>query len=343
MSYLGESAAQDARSRMFRSSPGWWWSSLCVVLLLLLCTGVKAQDFPNRPIRLIAPFSPGGGSDAVARILAARMSVLLGKQVIVDNRGGAAGVIGTDAVARAAPDGYTLGFIVSVHAINAATREQLPYHPIKSFAPVALFASAPLVMAVSPSFPAKTVQEFIAAARAKPGKIEYASTGPSSVPHLAAELFKLHAKVDVLHVPYKGVNGVLNDVMAGVVPMTFQGAATIMPIAKNGSLRALAVTSDKRLPAWPDLPTMREAGVPGYEIGVWYGVVAPSGTPADVVAKLNDTIQRVQRDEVALKMVADISASMTNPTTPDQFRDFLVKEGERYKDLVQKMGGIKLN
>lgn len=318
-----------------------WVRCCCAALVLFFSVGLHAQEYPSRAVRLVAPFSAGGGADALARILAKRLSDILGQPVYVENRGGASGVIGTDLVAKAAPDGYTLGFVMSAHVINAATRKKLPYDPVQSFTPVSLFASAPLILAVTPSFPADSVQALLAAARSKPGQIDYASTGPASVPHLAGEMLKRYAKVDLRHISYKGVSGALTDVMAGIVPVTFQGAATVLPLVKSGKLRALAVTSAKRLPSLPDLPTLQEAGVDGYDMTVWYGVLAPNGTPPDIVAKLNAAVQRVQRDESLVKALAELSATVVL-TTPAQFRQFLVIETERYSQLVRSMGGVNL-
>jgi tripartite-type tricarboxylate transporter receptor subunit TctC len=254
---------------------------LCQLLLALaLPLAAAAQSgFPNRPVTLVVPFPPGGGTDTGARIVAEQLSKRWGQTVIVENKGGAAGQIGADLVAKARPDGYTLLMgNIGTQAINPALYPKLPYDPDKAFAPVSLVAELPLAMMVNPAVPAKTAVEFIALAQAKPGQLSYSSSGAGGAPHLAAELFKDQAKVFVLHVPYRGGGPAISDLLAGHVQLSFMTVLEASGHIKSGKLRALAVTSDKRVSALPEVPTLAEAGLPGFNSISWIGVLAPAGT-----------------------------------------------------------------
>ena len=309
---------------------------------LALAPLAGAQDYPARSIRMVAPFSAGGGADALARLLARSMTETFGQQVLVDNRGGGSGIIGTELVAKAAPDGRTIGFIMAAHAINAATRDKLPYHSVRDFATVSLFATVPFILVAHPGFAPKSVSELIELARSRPGKIDYASTGPGSVPHLAGEMLKAYAKVDLNHVSYKGVAGAVADVAGGSVQITFQGPLGVMPLVASGKLKALAVTSAKRAPQWPELPTVQESGVPNYELINWYGVIAPRATPQPIVIRLNDAIQRASRDKDVLKGLATSAASAA-PGKAEEFRAFIARDIERYAELAKRIGGIRID
>ncbi|HSQ05767.1 MAG TPA: tripartite tricarboxylate transporter substrate binding protein [Burkholderiales bacterium] len=299
------------------------------------------QDFPNRPIRMIAPFTPGAGADVLARMLARKLTEVFHRQIVVDNRGGAAGIIGSDIVARAAPDGYTILFVTGSHASNAAIGRRLPYDTVKDFAPVSLFVSVPSILVVHPSFPARSVPELIALARSKPGQIDYASGTLGTAAHFAAEMFKAYAKVDLNHISYRGPAEAMIDVLAGKVPIIFLGPASVLSHVKAGRLRALAITSAKRSPAWPDLPTMQEGGVPNYDFKAWYGVLGPRSTPTRIVARLSQAVHEAVQDP-ALTQPLTADGFEVYGGTPEQFRQFLLREIAMYTDLVHAIGGIRL-
>src|SRR4051812_48707441 len=273
-----------------------WWRGACVAVIAAMgfTSGLaQAQGYPTHSIRLIVPFPPGGATDILARAVAQRWTETLGQAVVVDNRPGAGGNIGSDLVAKAAPDGYTLLMgTVGTHAVNPSLYSQMPYDHIKDFAPVILVAAVPNVMEVNPSVPAKTVAEFIAYAKANPGKINFASSGSGTSIHLAGELFKVMTGVQMTHVPYKGSAPALSDLMGGQVQVMFDNLPPSLPQIKAGKLRALAVTSAQRAPALPDVPTVAEAGLPGYEASSWFGVLAPAGTPPAVIARLNGEVAK---------------------------------------------------
>ena len=252
----------------------------------------RAADYPDRPVRLIIPFPPGGSNDVVGRLVANQLSEKLGHKVFVDNRGGAGGVLGTEAAATAAPDGYTLLVVSIAHAVNPALYK-LKYDPIKSFTPISIMATGPNVLAVNPTLPVKNVKELVALAKEKPGSIDYASAGVGSFQHLGGELFKLVAGVNLQHVPYKGGGPAMQDVIAGHVKVMFSSLVQTTPFIQSGQLRALGVGGAKRNPVLPDVPTIQEAGVPGYVADNWWGIVAPAGTPQPIVDKLYKDIQDV--------------------------------------------------
>src|SRR5215813_2335811 len=260
--------------------------------LLALTTTVAAQDYPAKPVRLIVPFPPGAINDTVGRMIATPLSERLGKQVIVENRSGAGGVIGTEIAANAPKDGYTLLIVSLVNAVNPWLYK-LTYDPINSFAPIAIFASAPNVLLVHPDVPAKSVTEFVALAKQKPGELQYASGGVGSFQHLGGELFRLTAGVDMLHVPFKGGGPALIDVLGGHTRVVFATTITGLPHIRSGRLRALGVGSRQRSPVLPDVPTIAEAGVPGYEAVNWIGMVAPAGTPPAILERLHKEIAAI--------------------------------------------------
>jgi tripartite-type tricarboxylate transporter receptor subunit TctC len=273
---------------------------------LLLWLGATAAvaagdtDYPVKPIRLIVPFAAGGGNDAVARTIAQRLSTSLGKQVVVDNRAGAGGIVGAELAAKAPPDGYTL-FLggVGSHAINPSVHRDLPYDPVKDFAPISLVASAPLVLVVHPSVAAASVAEFVAISKARPNSINYASNGNGSSSHLAAVMFESMTGVHMTHVPYKGLSPALVDLLSGEVQAMFSSVVAILPQVKAGRLRAVAVTGKRRLKLLPDVPTVAEAGVDGYEAASWYGILAPAGTPAEIIRKLNgEIVKAIQQPDM---------------------------------------------
>jgi tripartite-type tricarboxylate transporter receptor subunit TctC len=302
----------------------------------LIPAAVLGQAYPSKPIRLIVPFAAGGGNDNVARLVGKRLSDSLGQQLVIDNRPGAGGVLGAELAAKAAPDGYTL-FLggVASHAVNPNLNDRLPYDPIRDFAPVVLLASAPLVLVVHPSVPADSVKAFVALARSKPGQLNYASNGNGSSSHLAAVMFDSMTGVDMVHVPYKGLSPALADLLSGRVQVMFSSVVAILPHIKAEKLRGLAVTGSRRLPSMPNLPTIAESGLPGYEASSWYGVLAPAGTPREIVARLNSELVKVlDQPEVRGSLLAEGAEPIGG--TPEQFAAHIRSEKERLGKLIRE-------
>jgi len=315
---------------------------LCRVALLGCILGgaasaALAQAYPNKPIKLIVPFAPGGFTDVVARILGQKLSVSLGQPFVIENKAGAGSTIGPDFVAKAAPDGYTLVMVSTTHVISPAIYPKLPYDPIKSFTPVGKLVDSAYVLLVNPKVPANNVAEFIALAKASPDKIHYASSGNGSSQHLMGGMFAAMAGVKMKHVPYKGSGGAANDLVAGVVESSFAGVPNAMAQVPAGRLKALAVTTSKRIPQLPDVPTMQEAGVPGYNASVWLGLLAPAGTPKEVVMKLNAEIAKVlsaadtKKELYAAGVEADISS-------PEALNTLMVQELDRWGKVIKDAG-----
>jgi tripartite-type tricarboxylate transporter receptor subunit TctC len=307
-------------------------------LVLALTTAVAAQDYPIKPVRIIIPFPPGGVNDTVGRMMATQLSERLGKQFVVDNRSGAAGIVGSELAANAAKDGYTLLVVSLVNAVNPWLYK-LPYDPVRSFTPIAFFATAPNVLVVNPELPVASVKDLIALAKEKPGAVPYASAGVGSFMHLGGELFRLTAGVDFLHVPFKGGGPAIIDLIAGHTKVGFATTITTSPHIRTGKLRALGVGSARRSPMLPDLPTIAEAGVPGYECANWIGIVAPAGTPATIVEKLHREIMAIQDlPEVQQRLAAQGAESVRMSTA--EFGDFMLAEMSKWERVV-KDGGIK--
>jgi len=306
---------------------------------VLQCTAVaQAQPtYPQKPIRLIAPFAPGGGTDILARLFGQKMSETLGQPVIVDNRGGAGGTIGTDIAAKAPPDGYTLILVSGSHAINPGLYRKLPYDSVNDFAPITQIATSPGILVVNPSLPVKSVKDLIALARAKPGQINYASAGSGTPPHLAGELFKVMAKIDMVHVPYKGNAPAFTDVIGGQVSLIFPTMPSAMPFIKSGRLRPIAVTSAKRSSAAPDIPTIAESGLPGYEAISWYGILAPARTPPQIVARLHEVLVSAIR---APDMQDKLAGQGLDPVggTPQHFAAVIKSEIAKWAKVVTASG-----
>ena len=281
----------------------------------IAATAVSAQDFPSRPITIIVPQPPGGGTDIISRIVAQQLSVQLGKPVVVENKPGAGTVVGTDAAAKAAPDGYTLlAGLTANMAVNPSLFKKLPYDPIRDFTPVGMMAEFPFVLVVSKNFPAKSVKELLAMAKAKPGEINFASAGNGTGQHLSAELFKLMAGVDMTHVPYRGAAPAYSDVISGRTPVFFDNLASALGQIRGGAVRALGVTGKERSPLLPDVPTIAEAGVPGYQNYVWFGLWAPKKTPQPVVEKLYAEIRKaVATPSVKDRIMKDAGVPMDTP------------------------------
>ena len=266
---------------------------------------VYSQPYPSKPVRLIVTYPAGGGADTMARLVAPRLGDALGQPILIENRGGASGTIAADLVAKSAPDGHTLMLDATNHAVNPSLLAKLPFDPDKAFAPVTLLALFPNVVLVHPANPVSSIRELIAKIKAEPGKIAFASSGNGSAQHLAAELFRQRAGLDMVHVPYKGGGPALIDVMGGQVPLYFGNMASALPHVKNGKLKALAITGSKRSPAAPDLPTVAESGMPGYQVYEWNAIFAPAGTPPGIVNRLQSEIAKVVRiPEVRDRMLA---------------------------------------
>ena len=319
-------------------------SALALMLLVnfSLAQPSGAAGFPSKPVRLVVPFPPGSSTDIVSRLLAQRMSEAWGHQVIVDNRPGAGGAIGVEQVAKAAPDGYTLvvGHI-GTHGVNPSLFSKLPYDPINDFAPITQTVSLPLILAIHPSVPAKNVKELTALAKAKQGQLNYASGGNGSAAHLAVEYYKLLAKIDLVHVPYKGTGPALTDLMAGNVSLTITGMPPLMPHIKSGKLRALAVTTAQRVEQLPQLPTFAESGYPEYEINSWQAFFAPAGTPSDIVMKINGEIGRILKLPDMRDRLAGLGAVSVG-STPEQSRALVKSEIAKWARVV-KAAGIRVD
>ena len=303
--------------------------------LALLCAHAFAADYPARPIHLIVPFAPGGGNDTVARLVGHKLEGELGQPVVIDNRPGAGGVVGAEAAARAAADGYTL-FLggVGSHAINPNLHTNLTYDPIRDFQPISLIASAPLVLVVHPSVPAHSVSELIALAKAQPGRLNYASNGNGSSSHLAAAMFATMTGTEMVHVPYKGLSPALTDLLSGQVQLMFSSVVAILPHVKAGKLRALAVSSRQRMALLPDLPTIAESGAPGYQSSSWYGILAPAGTPPDVVARLNAALVKIVAQPDVKQALAQEGAEPVGDS-PQAFGAFIQAEKQRLGDVIR--------
>lgn len=309
---------------------------------LLLCAAAPAATaaapalYPSRPVTIVVPFPPGAATDFSARVAANRMSELLGQQVIVQNRDGASGVIGTDYVAKSAPDGYTTLWGSSALTISAST-SKLPYDPRRDFIPVGLFTRIPFLLVVHPSVPVKTVKELVALAKAHPGKLNYGSSGNNAFNHLGLELLKLKTGIDILHIPYRGAAPMSADLLAGQVDLAVTGPTTAAPHMERGRLRAIAITSRERSPMFPSLPTMMQAGVPEYEFTQWYGLMAPAKTPREAIDRLNAALRQAIADpQVQKRMAGD--AGILVATTPDEFAAFYTADLEDKAKLVKAIG-----
>jgi tripartite-type tricarboxylate transporter receptor subunit TctC len=304
------------------------WAS--AFLLLFAAAAALAQtDYPSRPVRIIVPSPPSGGTDIVARVLAAHFSNAFGQQFFVENKPGAGNVIGIEAAARAAPDGYTLLVSASTIALNSVLYKKVPYDPLRDFAPITLAATAPNILVVNPKLPIKSVADLIAAATAKPGALSYGTPGIGTSPHLCMELFKSMAGIDMQHVPYKGTSAAVMDVIGGQIEVAFATALTAKPLIDAGRLRALAVSGPRRVAALPDVPPVAEAGVPGYEAMQWYGLLAPAGTPAPIIARVHsEAMVALRSPEMKARLAADGAEPLG--TTPAEFGAYIKRELEKW-------------
>jgi tripartite-type tricarboxylate transporter receptor subunit TctC len=304
----------------------------------LVALPAAAQAWPTKPIKYIVPFAAGGTTDILARVIAEKLTTALGQPVVVENKPGAGGGVGAEFTAKAAPDGYTImGGTISTHAINATLYVNLPYDPVKDFIPITLIARVPNMLVINNDIPAKNVAELVALMKAKPGNWNFASSGNGTSQHLSGELFKGMAGVEMQHVPYKGSPPALQDVMGGQVSMTFDNITTAWVLAKAGKMRALAVTTAKRSPVSPDIPTLAEAGLPGYEIGSWQGVFAPAGVPPEIIKRLNTEIVKIiNMPDVKEKLLALGAEPVGNST--EEFTAFVKTEVVKWGDVVRKSG-----
>jgi len=296
-----------------------------------------ANGWPNKPLRFILPFPPGGGTDILGRLIADRMTAGLGQPVVTENRGGAGGNVGAEAAARSAPDGYTIVLVAPSLAISPSLYSKLNYDPVKDFAPVSLVATVPNVMVTHPSVPADTLAEFIRFAKTKPGGMNFGSGGSGTSNHLAGELFNIVAGVKLVHVPYKGVNLAMNDVLSGQIHLVVIGVPAAAPHIKAGKLRALALVAPQRASALPEVPTVAEAGLPNFEVTTWYGILAPAGTPKPIVTRLNAELVKIMH---APEMKDRLATMATDPvtSTPEEFADYIKREIVKWGEVVRQAG-----
>jgi tripartite-type tricarboxylate transporter receptor subunit TctC len=309
-----------------------------VLAALALASGQSLAQYPVKPVRIIVPYPPGGTTDILARLVATRLTDKLGQTFIVENRPGAAGAIGSQAVAKAAPDGYTLVMgTISSHGINAALYKALPYDPVKDFAPVTNVASTPNVIAVNPDLPVKTLGELLKLAKEKPGKLNFGSTSQGGSPHMSAELLKMMTGTDLVHVPYKGAGPMLADLIGGQVQIGFDNLPSSMSHIRSGKVRAIAVTTPARWPGAPEIPTVAESGVAGYEVSGWFGLLAPAGTPKAVVDALYTALSEILKQPDVQKQMLELGAAPIG-NTPDAFGRQIAGEVEKWKKVVAATG-----
>jgi len=308
----------------------------CAFFCLLVAAPLRAQPYPAKPVRIVVPFAPGGGSDFIGRFIAQKLSERLGQQFVVDNRPGAGGNLGAEMAIKSAGDGYTLLLIAGSYTANPSLYK-VGFDPINDIFPIIQLSQGPFVVAVHPGVPTKNLRDLLELARKQPDKLSYASAGQGSITHLASELFLDMAQLRIVHVPYKGTGPALNDAIAGNVQLLFGSVATTLQHIKSGRLRGLAVTTAKRIPAAPELPTVAEAGVPGYEVVLWHGLVAPKGTPKAVVDKLNLEATQILKTQALAELLAADGVAPAGGT-PEQFRSTIKADIERWQRLVKKAG-----
>jgi len=304
---------------------------------LAFAQAAPAGAFPTKPMRIVVPFPPGGGTDKLARMLGAHLSVTLGQPVVVDNRSGAGSVVGTDIVAKSPPDGHTLLFTTAAYAMGAGMRARLPYDPVKDIAPVTILAISPSLLIVHPSLPVKNVKELVAFAKANPGRLNYGSSGSGAPYHIATEMLKSMAGIDIAHVPYKGAGPAIVAAISGEVTLLIGNIISALPLARSGRMRALGVTTLKRSPLAPEIPSIHEAGVPGYEFVTWFGVLAPGATPPPTIQRLYIEIrQAIGTPDMRAAMLAD--GAEPNGMPPDQFATVIKADIQRYARLAKQIG-----
>jgi tripartite-type tricarboxylate transporter receptor subunit TctC len=315
--------------------------ALAAFAIVLGCTGgASAQGWPNRPIRMIVPYTPGGYTDLMARLVGQKISDALGQPIIFENKPGANAIIGTDVVAKAAPDGYTFGTVIAAHAVNATLNPKLPYDTLKDFSYVSLMSVAPLIMIAHPSLPANNVQELIALAKAKPGELNFASSGVGAAAHLTMEMFKSRSGIDMQHIPYKGTAGALQDVIGGRINVMFDVVGPLMPQVRSGLAKSIVVTAKERIPAASDVPTMAEQGVADFVSGTWAGLIAPAGTPKEIVDRVAAEAKKALADP-ALQAKLVEQGIVAVGGTPEEFRSFVAEEIGRWRKVITA-AGIKM-
>jgi len=310
---------------------------LLIALALLCPAWAMAQDFPSKPIHLIVPFPPGGPNDIIARVVGQRMSDILKQTIVIENRSGQGGVIGTDAVAKAQPDGYTIGIVSAGALAISPSMEKVPYVTLRDLQPITLVAKVPEMLVVATSVPAHNMKELVALAKAQPGKLNFASSGPGSLPQLAGELFKITAKIDIVHVPYRGAAPAVNDLLGQQVQMVFLDLPILLPQIKAGKLRPIAVGAPQRVPSAPDVPTTAEVGMPGLLTENWYGMIAPAKTPPQVVAALNKAAVEAMKDPGVVSKLSSQGAILSGDT-PEEFRAYIDSETKKWAKVIKDAG-----
>jgi len=300
----------------------------------------SAQSWPNRPIRMIVPYTPGGYTDLMARLVGQKVADALGQTIVFENKPGANAIIGTDVVAKAAPDGYTFGTVIAAHAVNATLNPKLPYDTLKDLSYVSLMSVAPLIMIAHPSLPANNVKELIALAKAKPGELNFASSGIGAAAHLTMEMFKSRTGINMQHVPYKGTAGALQDLVGGQINVMFDIVGPLMPQVKSGNAKAIVVTAKDRIPVAPDVPTMAEQGVPDFVAGTWAGIIAPAGTPKEIVDRVSAEAKKALADPALQAKLAE-QGIVAVGSSPEEFRAFVGEEIARWGKVISD-AGIKI-
>jgi len=299
-----------------------------------------AQGWPNRPIRMVVPYTPGGYTDLMARLVGQKISEALGQPIVFENKPGANAIIGTDTVAKAAPDGYTFGTVIAAHAVNATLNPKLPYDTLKDFTYVSLMSVAPLIMIAHPSLPANNVKELVALAKTKPGQLNFASSGVGAAAHLTMEMFKSRTGIEMQHIPYKGTAGALQDTVGGQINVMFDIVGPLMPQVRSGNAKAIVVTAKERIPAAPDVPTMAEQGVPDFVSGTWAGIIAPAGTPKEIVDRVAAEAKKALADPAMKAKLAE-QGIVAVGDGPDEFRVFVTDEIARWNKVITD-AGIKM-
>lgn len=310
---------------------------LVISFVCALPIAAFTQGYPSKPIRIISPFAAGGGNDVICRLVATKLTETMKQQVIAETKAGASGIIGTEAAARAAPDGYTIVLVPSGHTVNATLYKKLPYDSIRDFTPISLAAVSPLVLAMHPSVPTKNVKGLIALAKARPGELTYGSAGVGASGHLAGALFETMTGTKMVHVPYKGMSGALVDLLGGQLSLTFGTSASVTPQVRAGRLRALATTGAQRSAALPEIPTVAESGVPGYEFSFWYGFIGPARIPPDIVQRLNSEIVAALKQQSIRERLANEGVEARS-STPEEFARLIATEVERWAKVIQRAG-----
>ena len=311
---------------------------LGLIAASIIASSAYAQNYPTRAVRLIIPFSAGGAADVPGRLLVERLSPVLGQQVVIENRPGAGSTIGAEVAAKAPPDGYTLFMISNTHFVSAGLYKKLPFDPLNDFTPITQITSAPNVLMVHPSLPAKNVKELIALAKARPGEINYASSGNGSTQHLTGALFTRMANIDMTHIPYRGSGPVTADLLGGQVQVAFPGIAGMLPHIKSGRLRALGVTGAKRSPELPQVPTIAEAGIKGYEMVAWFGIAAPKSLPGEIRSKVHGDLLKVLKTPEMQASMRSVGQEIAYQERPEQFFEFMKAEAAKWAKVVQESG-----